>query len=76
MGTWVGVVIVLLLLLWRWQILREAPHLATCSDPSGQTMLHLACIFNLTDIALVLIAAGANPDSANSFGGLTAWDSS
>jgi len=29
-------------------------------------MLHLACIFNLTDIALALVAAGASTDTKNS----------
>jgi ankyrin repeat protein len=50
------------------QILREDSALAKCRDPSGQSMLHLACIFNLSDIALALIAAGADPNDTNSFG--------
>jgi ankyrin repeat protein len=31
-------------------------------------MLHLACIFNCGDIAMALLAAGADPRATNSFG--------
>lgn len=51
-----------------YQILATNPALATSRDPSGQTMLHLACIFNLTDIALLLVSAGADTAATNSFG--------
>lgn len=37
-------------------------------DPQGQTMLHIAALFNCTDIAEVLVAAGADVGAKNAQG--------
>ena len=48
------------------QILEEKPKLACYIDGSKQSMLHLACIFNHVDIALLLVMNGADPEYKNS----------
>ena len=49
-------------------ILKLDQKLARYVDASGQSMLHLACIFSCTDIAMVLLDVGADPELKNSHG--------
>ena len=48
------------------QVLAASPAAANYQDRLSQTMLHLACIFNDTAIAELLLAAGADPSIPNS----------
>jgi ankyrin repeat protein len=47
-------------------LLAERPDLVGYTDRQAESMLHLAAIFNLTDIALALVNAGADADVKNS----------
>ena len=47
-------------------ILNENSKLACYIDGSKQSILHLACIFNHVDIAMLLISNGADPEYKNS----------
>ena len=47
-------------------ILTEPPTFACYIDSTGQPMLHLACIFNFPQIAVMLVEHGADPDARNS----------
>ena len=55
------------------KILTMNDRLGRYVDPSGQSMLHLACMFSHTDIAMALVEVGADPGLANSHGE-TAYD--
>ena len=46
-------------------MLLDHPALASFKDSSGQSPLHLAALFNLSEIALALIDAGADPMVTN-----------
>lgn len=47
------------------RVLEANPKLANYEDRQRESMLHLAALFNHTEIALVLISAGANPEAKN-----------
>ncbi|KAJ8600109.1 hypothetical protein CTAYLR_003469 [Chrysophaeum taylorii] len=47
------------------QILGSDPKLATYEDRQRESMLHLAALFNHTEIALALVQAGADPNVQN-----------
>ena len=55
------------------KILAVSDRLRRYVDPSGQSMLHLACMFSHTEIAMALVEVGADPGLGNSHGE-TAYD--
>ena len=55
------------------QILALDDRLGRYVDPSGQSMLHLACMFCHSDIAMALVDVGADPGLGNAQGE-TAYD--
>jgi hypothetical protein len=50
------------------QVLKQNPGAAKYQDRLSQTMLHLAAIFDHTEIAELLLGAGADPSAKNSDG--------
>jgi len=50
------------------QVLKQNPETANYQDRLSQTMLHLAAIFDHTEIAELLLASGADPSVKNSDG--------
>ena len=55
------------------EILRADSRLGRYVDPSGQSMLHLACMFSDSNIVMELIRVGADPGLGNTHGE-TAFD--
>ena len=55
------------------QILDLDKKLGRYVDSAGQSMLHLACIFSHTEIAMLLLDVGADPEIRNAHGE-TAFD--
>jgi hypothetical protein len=55
------------------QILEADKKLGRYVSSAGQSMLHLACIFSHTDIAMLLLDVGADPELRNAHGE-TAFD--
>ena len=49
-------------------ILSKDASLVSYQDRQAETMLHLACIFNLSEIARELLLAGASTTAKNSHG--------
>ena len=50
------------------KILETDRKLGRYVDSAGQSMLHLACIFSHSEIAMILLDAGADPELKNSHG--------